>query len=89
MVKNWDLARKHQFFIDLAKNLQENRSSIPSLRLFKGLIKDQKDRSMYNSSPVKYNNMNYNMNMNMNINVNLNINTNMNINTNTNMGMNQ
>lgn len=60
MVKNWDLSRKHEFFIDLTKNLAENRSSIPSLRLFKGLIKDQKDRMYYNSQPLRNNYNNYN-----------------------------
>jgi hypothetical protein len=53
MVKNWDLSRKHQFFVELTKNLSQHKSSIPSIRLFKGLVKDQKERSsyQYNSSP--------------------------------------
>ena len=50
MVKNWDLTRKHKFFVDLTHNLRENKSSIPSLRLFKGLIKDQRDRQYYSSN---------------------------------------
>lgn len=55
MVKNWDVRTKHDFFLGLTKNLEEGKSSIPSLRLFKGLLKDQKDRSAYayNSSPSK------------------------------------
>jgi hypothetical protein len=44
MVKNWDIKKKHQFFIKMIGNLKEGRSSIPSLKLFKGLIKDQKDK---------------------------------------------
>ncbi len=56
MVKNWDVRTKHDFFLGLIKNLQENKSSIPCLKLFKGLLKDQKDRSTYNynnNSPSK------------------------------------
>lgn len=55
MVKYWDLKVKHDFFIGLTRNLGENKSSIPSLKLFKGLLKDQKDKSsyQYNSSPSK------------------------------------
>lgn len=57
MVKNWDMARKHKFFEDLTTNLRENRSPIPSLRLFKGLIKDQRDRQYYASNiRTNYNN---------------------------------
>lgn len=40
MVKYWDMAKKHQFFTLLTKNLSENKSAISSIRLFKGLIKD-------------------------------------------------
>jgi hypothetical protein len=47
MVKYWDLKAKHEFFVGLTKNLSENKSSIPSLKLFKGLLKDQKDKSSY------------------------------------------
>lgn len=56
MVKNWDLQRKHGFFQDLVRNLAQHKSSLPSLRLFKGLIKDQKDKQTYNnygSSPMR------------------------------------
>ena len=55
MVKYWDLKAKHDFFVGLSKNLAENKSSIPSLKLFKGLLKDQKDKSSYQSnySPSK------------------------------------
>jgi hypothetical protein len=56
MVKHWDLKIKHDFFLGLTKNLDENKSSIPSLRLFKGLLKDQKERSSFtysSSSPSK------------------------------------
>jgi len=55
MVKFWDMRSKHDFFVGLAKNLAENRSSIPTLKLFKGLIKDQKERYIYNynQSPQK------------------------------------
>lgn len=40
MVKNWDMSKKHQFFVELIKNLNENKSSISSIKLFKGLVKD-------------------------------------------------
>ena len=55
MVKYWDMKSKHDFFVGLTKNLSLNKSSIPSLKVFKGLIKDQKDRFQYtyNASPVK------------------------------------
>lgn len=33
--------------------MAQNNSSIPSIRLFKGLLKDQKERYNYNSSPQK------------------------------------
>lgn len=53
MVKSWDLSRKYSFFEELTKNLSENKSSISSIRLFKGLIKDQKEKTSYsyNNSP--------------------------------------
>ena len=38
---------KHEFFIGLVKNLAEDRSSIPTIKLFKNLIKDQKERFTY------------------------------------------
>ena len=47
---------KHDFFLGLTKNLAENRSSIATLKLFKNLIKDQKERftyTTYNASPQK------------------------------------
>lgn len=47
MVKYWDVKVKAGFFTDLAKNIKENRSSIPCIKLFKQLIKDQKDRQAY------------------------------------------
>lgn len=47
MVKNWDMSLKHRFFLDLTQNMKQNRSSVASLRLFKGLIKDQKERYTY------------------------------------------
>ena len=60
MVKNWDLNKKHQYFVQLIGNLANKTSSIPSIKLFKGLIKDQKDKnyyynynSSYNYSPTK------------------------------------
>jgi len=57
MVKSWEMKAKHEFFEGLVKNLGEDRSSIPTLRLFKNLIKDQKERFTYtaynNNSPVK------------------------------------
>lgn len=55
MVKYWDVSIKHEFFLGLAKNLEAGKSSISTIRLFKTLIKDQKDRITYsyNSSPVK------------------------------------
>jgi len=40
MVRNWDMTKKHHFFTVLTKNLAENKSSLSSIRLFKGLIKD-------------------------------------------------
>jgi hypothetical protein len=55
MVRYWDLKKKIRFFVQLTENLSKNQSSIPSLRLFKGLLKDQKERytSNYTSSPSK------------------------------------
>jgi len=57
MVKNWDLQRKYNFFVSLTNIIAENKSSIPSLKLFKNLIKDQKEKSAYtyNSSPLRNN----------------------------------
>lgn len=49
MVKTWEMKFKHEFFLGLAKNLSLNKSSISSLKLFKGLIKDQKDRFQFTS----------------------------------------
>jgi len=40
MVKIWDMSKKHNFFKELTKNLKDNKSSISSIRLFKGLLKD-------------------------------------------------
>jgi len=56
MVKNWDMTKKHDFFTVLVKNLEERKSSISSIRLFKGLVKDQKDRLSYgySNSPQRY-----------------------------------
>lgn len=45
MVKNWDLAKKANFFYQLTENLAKNKSSIPSIKLFRGLIKDHKDKT--------------------------------------------
>ena len=56
MVKSWEMKVKHDFFLGLTKNLAENRSSIATLKLFKNLIKDQKERftyTTYNASPQK------------------------------------
>jgi len=56
MVKSWEMKVKHEFFLGLIKNLAENRSSIATLRLFKNLIKDQKEKftyTTYNASPQK------------------------------------
>ena len=44
MVKNWDMNKKHEFFISLTDNIEKHKSSIASIKLFKGLIKDQKDK---------------------------------------------
>jgi hypothetical protein len=59
MVKLWDMDKKYDLFIQLTANLAENKSSIPSLKLFKGLIKDQKDKDQYSynnnsKSPSKF-----------------------------------
>ena len=60
MVRNWDLSKKYHFFTQLTQNLAENRSSIPSLRLFKGLIKDQKEKYAYSgNSTTNYSSSNY------------------------------
>jgi hypothetical protein len=40
MVKGWEITKKYGFFLQLTQNLVENKSSIASLKLFKGLIKD-------------------------------------------------
>ena len=56
MVKSWEMKVKHDFFLGLIKNLAENRSSIATLKLFKNLIKDQKEKftyTTYNASPQK------------------------------------
>jgi hypothetical protein len=68
MVKNWEISKKHNFFIQLTKNLQDNKSSLASIRLFKGLIKDQKDRVQYggyNSSPTKTSEVGSEVNLNL------------------------
>ena len=57
MIKNWDLKRKHEFFVKLTANLSESRSSIPSIKLFRGLIKDQKDKAQYANYYTNYNNI--------------------------------
>jgi hypothetical protein len=49
MVRYWDMATKHEFFILLQANLDEEKSSVSCLKLFKQLIKDQKDRASYNT----------------------------------------
>jgi hypothetical protein len=53
MVKLWDIQKKHTYFEKLTENLAANKSSIPCIRLFKGLLKDQKERASYsyNNSP--------------------------------------
>jgi hypothetical protein len=48
MVKYWDMNLKHDFFLKLTNNLANEKSSISSIKLFKNLIKDQKDRFQYN-----------------------------------------
>jgi hypothetical protein len=53
MVKYWDVQLKHEFFIGLTRNLEENKASIASIKLFKSLIKDQKERYSYQTSPAK------------------------------------
>ena len=53
MVKYWDVSLKHKMFIQLSQNLAANKSSIPSLRLFKSLLKDQKDRYQYTYTAAK------------------------------------
>lgn len=47
MVKYWDMATKHEFFVLLQANIEEEKSSVSCLRLFKQLIKDQRDRVSY------------------------------------------
>lgn len=47
MVKYWDMQTKHDFFVTLQENLEREQSSISCLKLFKSLIKDQKDRVTY------------------------------------------
>lgn len=56
MVKNWDMRKKHNYFVLLVGNLASKTSSIPSLKLFKGLIKDQKDKNYYYNYNQSYNN---------------------------------
>lgn len=53
MVKYWDVQLKHEFFLGLKRNLEEYKSSIASIKLFKSLIKDQKERYSYQTSPAK------------------------------------
>lgn len=56
MVKYWDVTIKHEFFIGLSKNLEAGKSSISAIKVFKTLIKDQKDRMTYSyttTSPAK------------------------------------
>lgn len=48
MVKNWELEKKQEFFVKLTENLKTNKASIPTIRLFKGLMKDQKDKFVPN-----------------------------------------
>jgi hypothetical protein len=45
MVSSWDLVKKHEFFVLLVNNLQNKKSSIPSLRLLRNLIKDEKAKT--------------------------------------------
>ena len=40
MVKYWDMPVKHQFFVDLQANIDQELSSVSCLKLFKQLIKD-------------------------------------------------
>jgi hypothetical protein len=58
MVKPWDLAKKVEYFNQLSDNLRQEKSSIPSLKIFKGMIKDHKDRSSY----TQYSAYGYNVN---------------------------
>lgn len=53
MVKYWDIQLKHEFFLGLKANLEANKASIASIKLFKSLIKDQKERYTYQTSPAK------------------------------------
>jgi hypothetical protein len=46
MVRNWDLLKKHKFFVLLVQNLDNKKSSIASLRLLRSLIKDHKEASV-------------------------------------------
>jgi|LauGreDrversion4_2_1035121.scaffolds.fasta_scaffold368413_1 hypothetical protein len=48
MVKYWDMTVKHQFFTKLQNNIDQEQSSVSSFKLFKQLIKDQKDRTSFN-----------------------------------------
>lgn len=52
MVKYWDISKKQVFFKQLTQNLKDRRSSLASIKLFKGLIKDQKERHVYSASSV-------------------------------------
>ena len=48
MVKYWDMDVKQEFFIKLQANIDHELSTVSSLKVFKQLIKDQKDRTSYN-----------------------------------------
>mmetsp|Transcript_44056 Transcript_44056/g.42658 ORF Transcript_44056/g.42658 Transcript_44056/m.42658 type:complete len:268 (+) Transcript_44056:1508-2311(+) len=51
--KKMDLQKKHEYFLFLTKNLEKKQSSIPSLRLFKQLIKDHLDAGKSNEYSVQ------------------------------------
>lgn len=51
MVRTWALEKKQQLFLRLLEALREpEKPSLPCLKLLRGLIKDQHDRSAYTSS---------------------------------------
>jgi len=45
MVKVWDMEKKTPFFTMMTQNLKDKKSSYATLKLYKGLIQDIKDKS--------------------------------------------
>jgi hypothetical protein len=45
MMRLWDLEKKQDYLFKLAKNIKDKRSSVPSIKLLKGLLKDEMEKN--------------------------------------------